>query len=128
MRRHWRTEQRRWRAYAAHAAGDAVAPAAPDLDARADASAAAPAIATSLARLRRGDRDALLLLAWAELSYSEIAAALSIPVGTVRSRINRARRLLADDLDLPNAPAPAALLGAKPAAASSKPHRSEESA
>ena len=39
-----------------------------------------------------GDRDVLLLVAWAELSYAEVADALQLPVGTVRSRLNRARR------------------------------------
>jgi RNA polymerase sigma-70 factor (ECF subfamily) len=38
-------------------------------------------------------------MVWAELSYDEIARALEIPVGTVRSRINRARRLLRELLD-----------------------------
>lgn len=55
-------------------------------------------VAAALARLKRGDRDAVLLLAWADLTYDEIAAALAIPVGTVRSRINRARRQLRDAL------------------------------
>ncbi|WP_370651325.1 sigma factor-like helix-turn-helix DNA-binding protein [Iamia sp. SCSIO 61187] len=41
---------------------------------------------------KASDREALLLLAWEELSYSEIAEATDVPVGTVRSRINRARR------------------------------------
>ena len=40
------------------------------------------------------ERDTLLLYAWEELSYADIAAALDVPVGTVRSRLNRARRRL----------------------------------
>lgn len=49
-----------------------------------------PEIASALSRLDRPQRDALLLHVWGELSYPEIAAALEIPVGTVRSRISRA--------------------------------------
>ncbi|WP_091098495.1 RNA polymerase sigma factor [Micromonospora citrea] len=48
----------------------------------------------ALTELSAGDRDALLLIAWEELTYDQVAAALAIPVGTVRSRLNRARRLL----------------------------------
>ena len=40
------------------------------------------------------ERDALVLHVWESLSYEEIAAALDVPVGTVRSRLNRARRRL----------------------------------
>jgi RNA polymerase sigma-70 factor (ECF subfamily) len=36
----------------------------------------------------------LLLVAWADPTYQEVAAALDIPVGTVRSRLNRARRVV----------------------------------
>lgn len=100
LRRHHRTESRRWKAYATHGAGAPPAVDTTDLDARADAAVAGPALARSLARLGRADRDTLLLFAWADLTYPEIAAALSIPVGTVRSRINRARRQLSADLDL----------------------------
>lgn len=51
-------------------------------------------LARDLRRLPIADRDCLLLYAWEELSYVEIAIALQIPVGTVRSRLNRARRIL----------------------------------
>lgn len=44
------------------------------------------------------DRDVVLLYAWGELSYEEIGHALAIPTGTVRSRLNRARRKLRDAL------------------------------
>jgi RNA polymerase sigma-70 factor (ECF subfamily) len=44
-----------------------------------------------LAGLDGDQRDVLLLFAWAELTYEEIASSLGIPVGTVRSRLARAR-------------------------------------
>jgi RNA polymerase sigma-70 factor (ECF subfamily) len=49
-------------------------------------------LARALAGLTPGDRDVLLLVAWGDLSYQEVADALDIPIGTVRSRLNRARR------------------------------------
>ncbi|MER5194723.1 RNA polymerase sigma factor [Streptomyces sp. NPDC002755] len=61
-------------------------------DSRVTAQAAQGRLAGALAGLSRGDRDVLLLVAWADLGYQEVAQALSIPVGTVRSRLNRARR------------------------------------
>ncbi len=57
-----------------------------------------PELAAALRRLSLGDREALLLTVWGELSYEETAAALSIPVGTVRSRIARARAFLRAEL------------------------------
>ncbi len=62
--------------------------------ARLDAVDLWPEIADAVARLPEGERDALLLYVWEELGYDEIAAALDVPVGTVRSRLNRARRTL----------------------------------
>jgi RNA polymerase sigma-70 factor (ECF subfamily) len=60
-------------------------------DARVGAAAVRQRLAAALAALRPGYRDALLLVAWGQLTYEEVAAALDIPVGTVRSRVNRAR-------------------------------------
>jgi RNA polymerase sigma-70 factor, ECF subfamily len=56
-------------------------------------------LAGALATLAKGDREVLLLIAWADLSYAEVAAALGIPVGTVRSRLNRARTRVRAALD-----------------------------
>ena len=43
-------------------------------------------------------RDTLLLMVWGELSRDEVAAALGVPIGTVNSRVARARKRLASDL------------------------------
>jgi RNA polymerase sigma-70 factor (ECF subfamily) len=48
-------------------------------------------VAEFLAELPGPDRDVLVLYAWAELTYAEIAQALGVEVGTVRSRLSRAR-------------------------------------
>jgi len=56
-------------------------------------------LATALAGLADGDRDVLVLIAWEELTYEEVARALRIPVGTVRSRLYRARSQLRLVLD-----------------------------
>ena len=50
----------------------------------------------ALAKLNAKDREVLLLYAWAELGYDEIAAALDVPVGTIRSRLSRSRARLVD--------------------------------
>ena len=90
---HVRTEQRRYRALARAAAEPAVP--APDPGESADrltAQALRGPLAAALAGLKARDRDVLLLFAWGQLGYEEIAAVLDVPVGTVRSRLNRARR------------------------------------
>jgi RNA polymerase sigma-70 factor (ECF subfamily) len=93
LRHHHRDERRRLLAYARTASEGAPTFDDHDLvDAKVDARAAGPRLALALAALRGGDRDVLLLFAWAELSYEEISRALGIPVGTVRSRLSRARR------------------------------------
>jgi RNA polymerase sigma factor (sigma-70 family) len=79
VRRHYRDEERRLRAFSR-------------LDLRRqDVSPEEPRLADALAALSRDERDVLLLFAWADLAYEEIATALGLPVGTVRSRLHRAR-------------------------------------
>jgi RNA polymerase sigma-70 factor, ECF subfamily len=56
-------------------------------------------LVSGLEQLDDYDREALLLYAWGDLKYVEIAQALGIPTGTVRSRIHRARRKLREALD-----------------------------
>lgn len=83
LRRHYREEERRLRALAR------IEPA------REDASSPdEPRLAAALAGLSREERDVLLLYTWADMSYDEIADALNVPVGTVRSRLHRARERL----------------------------------
>jgi RNA polymerase sigma factor (sigma-70 family) len=50
-----------------------------------------PQLGAALAALKAPDRDVLLLVAVAGLSYAEVSQALGIPAGTVGSRMNRAR-------------------------------------
>jgi RNA polymerase sigma factor (sigma-70 family) len=62
--------------------------------AQVSAEAAQRELALALARLSAGDRDVLLLVALAGLTYDEVASALGIAYGTVCSRLSRARRKL----------------------------------
>ena len=81
LRHHWRSERRRLEAYA-RVGGHVELPA--DDDSRVEVVAA-------LDSLSRDERETLFLFAVADLSYEEIADALRIPIGTVRSRLARAR-------------------------------------
>ncbi|WP_279616647.1 RNA polymerase sigma factor, partial [Streptomyces europaeiscabiei] len=56
------------------------------------------AVRTAVDRLRRPEREVLALCAWGGLDYAAAAEALGVPVGTVRSRLSRARAKLAAQL------------------------------
>lgn len=75
-----------------------LAPAVPDfaddLVGRLDDVARIKAVRRALGELRRSERDVLALCVWSGLDYADTAKALGIPVGTVRSRLSRARKKL----------------------------------
>jgi RNA polymerase sigma-70 factor (ECF subfamily) len=98
IRNHWRTEQHllyldaRLRVEAEYREDPMLS------DDRLSAALATSHIAKALTSLSREQREVILLHAWAELSHDEIAVALGIAPGTVRSRLSRARALMADQL------------------------------
>jgi RNA polymerase sigma-70 factor (ECF subfamily) len=98
VRRQRRDERRQLRAYA-RVGVDVGRDAPGDSHDRLDAHRAAPAVARALASLSRDERDVLLLYALADLDYQGIADALQIPIGTVRSRLSRARTRARSHLD-----------------------------
>jgi RNA polymerase sigma-70 factor (ECF subfamily) len=96
--KHRRAEARRLRASARIAASLE----APDRRAGAealDARLTFPRVADAIEALPDDERETLLLFAWEELPYQGIAAALELPIGTVRSRLNRARARLRELLE-----------------------------
>nr|WSX78871.1 RNA polymerase sigma factor [Streptomyces sp. NBC_00899] len=99
MGRHRRAEARRLKALAK--VPEPVQHEEPVADravARAGATGVRRELAAALARLSARHRDVVLLVAWGDLGYEEAAQALGVPVGTVRSRLNRARKKLREAL------------------------------
>jgi RNA polymerase sigma-70 factor (ECF subfamily) len=90
--------QRAQRRYARVLAAVPAVPGVPATDVVADevldrvtAAQLRPRIMRVLGELSDSDRELVLLVAWAELSYEQAAQALGIPLGTVRSRLHRIR-------------------------------------
>jgi RNA polymerase sigma factor (sigma-70 family) len=88
---HRRDEARQYRISQAAAAEPEVPGHAERVTTDVTAQAMRPLLDAALAALSAGDRDVLLLIAWEQLTYPEVSRALGIPVGTVRSRLHRAR-------------------------------------
>jgi RNA polymerase sigma factor (sigma-70 family) len=93
---HRRAEARRLKALSrvattAQAEGE---PLADRVAAKVSAESSHAQLAGALAALPARHRDVLLLIAWGDLDYTEAAEALGVPVGTVRSRLHRARTKL----------------------------------
>ncbi|GAB2871899.1 RNA polymerase sigma factor [Actinoallomurus bryophytorum] len=89
---HRRAERRRHRLLARTGADRVSASFTDSSDARVTAERLGPRVASVLAGLPAGERDLLLLIAWADLTYEEAAEALGVPMGTVRSRLHRVRK------------------------------------
>jgi RNA polymerase sigma-70 factor (ECF subfamily) len=88
---HRRDEVRQYRIRQAAPVGPEVPGHAERVAADVTAQAMRTLLDAALAALPAGDRDVLLLIAWEQLTYREVSRALAIPVGTVRSRLHRAR-------------------------------------
>jgi RNA polymerase sigma factor (sigma-70 family) len=98
IRRHKRDEQRRLAALARLDPSPSTA-SQTDAERRIDAQRQRVNLARGLSSLSHSDRETLLLFVWGGLTYEQVAQALSLPIGTVRSRISRARRVVRDELD-----------------------------
>ena len=86
-----RTQRRYTRVLAAVPGVPATDVVADEVLDRVTAAQLRPRIMRVLAELSERDRELVLLVAWAELSYEQAAQALGIPLGTVRSRLHRIR-------------------------------------
>lgn len=98
LRNHWRGQRRHARAVERLGRADSQPSPSHENEAvaRVDAMRRIQEAGAAIRALPVREREVLALLAWGELSYAEIAAALGIPIGTVRSRVTRARSRLGD--------------------------------
>lgn len=106
LRRRAREKRRRGRASSEPSSPEARFDAVDD---RLHAAWASPRVAGVLNALPAGERDVILLFAWGNRSYFQIAIELDIPEGTVRSRITSARQKIQEaisDEDPPSDPEP----------------------
>lgn len=92
--RNARRSQRRFRAALERLPREHAADFAVDVDERLDDERQMRAALRALQRLSRADQDVLALCVWEEFTYEQAALALGTPVGTVRSRLSRARARL----------------------------------
>jgi RNA polymerase sigma-70 factor (ECF subfamily) len=88
---HMRAESRRARTLAALPVPLPAVFSVEEISDRITAAQLRPRLLRVLAGLSVADRELVLLVAWAELSCEQVAEALEIPVGTVRSRLHRVR-------------------------------------
>ncbi|TDB99693.1 RNA polymerase sigma factor [Nonomuraea longispora] len=92
--RHRRREIGLYKALSRTGADAVIEPFTDEVDRRVSADGVSRQLARALSGLSRRHLDTLLLVTWADLTYEQAAAALGVPVGTVRSRVSRARNKL----------------------------------
>jgi RNA polymerase sigma factor (sigma-70 family) len=92
--RNRRRSQWRYRAALERVPRERVEDFATDADSRLDDERLMRGVLRSLSKLPKREQDVIALCVWADLSYEEASVALDIPVGTVRSRLSRARARL----------------------------------
>jgi RNA polymerase sigma factor (sigma-70 family) len=92
--RNRRRSQWRYRAALERVAREPGGDLADDADARLDDERRMRSALRLLSKLPKREQDVIALCGWSELSYEEAALALGLPVGTVRSRLSRARARL----------------------------------
>ena len=90
-----RAARRHRTALARLAVADELPDFADDVSGRLDDAARIKALHRALADLPGPELEVLALCVWSGLSYADAAEALHVPVGTVRSRLSRARAKLA---------------------------------
>ena len=89
--RNSRRSQRRHRAALARLPRERVTGFAADVEERLDDERQMRRVLRALETLSRVEQDVLALCVWEGLTYEEAALALELPIGTVRSRLSRAR-------------------------------------
>ncbi len=101
LRRHRRSQERRLRAVARMLAESPLLTDdfTEELADRLDAVQRLPPVVAAILELPEPDREVLLLVAFEGLAHNDVAHAMGIPEGTVKSRLNRARRVLRERLD-----------------------------
>ena len=94
VRRHWRSLERKRRAIKRLPLPVPESDHADGVARRLDSQQRIAGLRAQLETMPRAQVEVLLLWAWEQLSYDEIAKVVGVPVGTVRSRLSRARAYL----------------------------------
>lgn len=94
----WRRRRRERDAVKALAIDPCAWTAQDDVDLGAEMRALSPKVQSALEQLPRAFRDVVLMVDVGERSYRDAADALGVPIGTVMSRLHRARKQLAEAL------------------------------